>query len=140
MPPLLPCRACPRLPRLLKIVELMAPPVYVVPPLVETDAEIMPPGIEPQHGPIAQLAARLMGPLAPPPPVEDVNALWAAAAAAANGGGPGAVHAALAAVGPMAAGAGVGGGNANPVDPAAVSAASRGLASRSSGCKLPFPS
>ncbi|PNH12970.1 hypothetical protein TSOC_000017 [Tetrabaena socialis] len=99
---------------LLKIVQYMAPPLRVVQPITKDDMELMPPGVEPAHGPVACMAALLLGPLAPPAPVAGPQA-WLAAAAAGAGGVEGPLAAGAAAGAPQelqGQGPGGGGGHA----------------------------
>ncbi|KXZ47545.1 hypothetical protein GPECTOR_34g704 [Gonium pectorale] len=88
---------------LLEVIARMAPPLRRESSATREDAEIMPPGVQPQHGPVADLAALLLGPLAPDPPAADAAA-WFAAAAMFMGMPPGGA----AVGGPLGAGAAAG--------------------------------
>ncbi|KAG2495516.1 hypothetical protein HYH03_006459 [Edaphochlamys debaryana] len=91
---------------LLLIVKHLAPPLREVRTIHQDEVEVMPPDVEPSNGSVARLAARLLGPHAPPAPAVS-PAAWLAAAAAALGEDP---AAAAAAAGPLGAGAAAGAG------------------------------
>ncbi|GFR44646.1 hypothetical protein Agub_g5935 [Astrephomene gubernaculifera] len=92
---------------ILEIAAHMAPKLHVELPMHKDDAEIMPRDVRPGHGPIAFLAAKLLGP-SPPPAPNVAPGAWFAAGMAHDAQG----------VGPLAVGAGIGAFFANGAVPA----------------------
>ncbi|EFJ41843.1 hypothetical protein VOLCADRAFT_98114 [Volvox carteri f. nagariensis] len=73
---------------ILEIIAKMAPPLRGFKPLLKEDIEMMPRGVQPAKGPVALLAAKILGPTPPPAPVADPEAWFAAANAAALAAAP----------------------------------------------------
>ncbi|GLC60667.1 hypothetical protein PLESTB_001655800 [Pleodorina starrii] len=63
---------------ILEIIAKMAPKLRDYKPILKDDMEMMPRGVEPDKGPVALLAAKLLGPAPPPAPVVEPEAWFAA--------------------------------------------------------------
>ncbi|GLI63413.1 hypothetical protein VaNZ11_006379 [Volvox africanus] len=63
---------------ILEIIERMAPPLRNYKAVLKDDIEMMPRGVEPDKGPVAFMASRLLGPIPPPAPLADPQVWFAA--------------------------------------------------------------
>ncbi|GIL66796.1 hypothetical protein Vafri_20302 [Volvox africanus] len=63
---------------ILEIIERIAPPIRSYNTVLKDDIEMMPRGVEPNKGPVAFLASRLIGPTPPPAPLADPQVWFAA--------------------------------------------------------------
>lgn len=69
---------------ILEIIARMVPPLREYQPVLKDDMEMMPRSVQPAKGPVAYLAAQLLGPTPPPVPVAHHEAWFAAGALAAG--------------------------------------------------------